>query len=436
MTSTPTGPTRERISAGFVLLLGALTAIGPFTIDLYLAAFPRIADEFGTTPAAVQLTITATLAGLAIGQLLIGSLSDALGRRRPLIGGLVLYVLASAAIIVAPSVQVLAAMRFVQGLAAAAGMVLSMAIVRDRFSGIQVGKVLARLMLVVGVAPIVAPVIGSFMLGLGSWRWQFGVLTAFGVVLLGLAVFVLPESLPVDRRRSGGVRPALRTYGSLLRDRTFMLLTLVSGFFMAAIFTYVSSATFVFQDQFGLSVGGFALVFTAGAAALTAGTQINGALIGRFTSAQILRVAVLAGAVVATAMLVTALLGLGMWPLIVTLVLTLFTAGFVLPSVPTIALDANPDRAGSASALLGSFQFGVGAVVAPLTGVFGGVSALSLAAVMFGAVIVATVVFLVVAPALGRLDSRSASAETAATVPAAAPSTAVPPLAMATDRSR
>ena len=181
-----------------------------------------------------------------------------------------------------------------------------------------------------------------------------------------------------------------------------MLLTLLSGFFMAAIFTYVSSATFVFQDQFGLSVGHFAMVFTAGAAALTAGTQINGALIGRFTPAQILRVAVLAGAAVATTMLVTALLGLGMWPLVVTLVLTLFTAGFVLPSVPTIALDANPDRAGSASALLGSFQFGVGAVVAPFTGIFGEVTAISLAAVMFGAVAVATVVFLVVAPALGR----------------------------------
>jgi DHA1 family bicyclomycin/chloramphenicol resistance-like MFS transporter len=398
--STPTS--RKRISPGFVLLLGALTAIGPFTIDLYLAAFPRIADEFGTTPARVQLTITATLAGLAIGQLLIGSLSDALGRRRPLIAGLVLYVFASAAIIVAPTVEVLAAMRFVQGLGAAAGMVLSMAVVRDRFSGIAVGKVLARLMLVVGVAPIVAPVIGSFMLGLGSWRWQFGVLTAFGVVLLGLAAFVLPESLPVELRRTGGVRPALRTYGSLLRDRTFMLLTLVSSFFLAAIFTYVSSATFVFQAQFGMSVGQFAMVFTAGAAALTAGTQVNGALIGRFTPAQILRVAVLAGAAVATAMLVTGVLGLGMWPLVITLVLTLFAAGFVLPSVPTIALDANPDRAGSASALLGSFQFGVGALVAPLTGLFGEVSALSLAVVMSGSIIAATAVFLVVAPALAR----------------------------------
>ena len=410
MTHTPAPPTRERISAGFVLLLGALTAIGPFTIDLYLAAFPQIADEFGTSPARVQFTITATLAGLAVGQLLIGSLSDVFGRRRPLIGGLVLYVIASAAIIVAPSVEVLAAMRFVQGLAAAAGMVLSMAIVRDRFSGIQVGKVLARLMLVVGVAPIVAPVIGSFMLGLGSWRWQFGVLAAFGVVLLGLAVFVLPESLPAERRRTGGVRPALRTYGSLLRDRTFLLLILLSGFFLAAIFTYVSSATFVFQGEFGLSVGQFAMVFTAGAAALTVGTQINGALIGRYTSVQILRVAVPAGAAVAATMLAAALLDLGMWPLIITLVLTLFTAGFVLPSVPTIALDANQDRAGSASALLGSVQFGVGAVVAPLSGIAGAVSALSMAAVIFGAVAVATVIFLLVSPALGRLQPAAPTA--------------------------
>ncbi len=418
---------RERISASFVLLLGALTAVGPFTIDLYLAAFPRIADEFGTTPARVQLTITATLAGLAVGQLLIGALSDALGRRRPLIAGLSLYVVASAAIIVAPSIEVLAAMRFVQGLAASAGMVLSMAVVRDRFSGIAVGKVLARLMLVVGVAPIIAPVIGAQMLSLGSWRLQFGILTGFGLVLLALAIFVLPESLPVERRRTGGVGPALQTYVALLRDRTFMLLTLLSGFYMAAIFTYVSSATFVFQDQFALSVQQFAMVFTAGATALTAGTQINGALIGRFTPAAILRGAVYAGALVATAMLVTSVLDLGMWALIVTLVLTLFTAGFVLPSVPTIALDANPDRAGSASALLGSFQFGVGAIVAPLTGLFGGVSALSLAVVMFGSVVTATVLFVLVAPALDRLAPLAAlgswDREPAATLVSAGSST-------------
>ncbi len=177
--TAPTGhvaglpPKLTRIGAGLILLLGALTAVGPFTIDLYLAAFPQITSDMGSSPAAVQLTITATLAGLALGQLLIGSISDAMGRRKPLLAGLALYVIASIGIVFVTSVEALTALRFIQGLGASAGMVLSMAIVRDRFEGIQVGKALARLMLVVGVAPSIAPLIGAQFLRLGSWRYMF-----------------------------------------------------------------------------------------------------------------------------------------------------------------------------------------------------------------------------------------------------------------------
>ena len=298
-----------------MLLLGALTAIGPFTIDMYLAAFPQITADMGTQPAAVQLTITATLAGLALGQLLIGSISDALGRRTPLIGGMALYIAASLGIVFVQSVEVLTALRFVEGLAASAGMVLSMAIVRDRYHGVQVGKVLARLMLVVGVAPSIAPIIGAQFLLLGSWRIMFVALAGFGVILLLLAIFLLPESLPVERRRSGGIAPALRSYGSLITDPIFMGLALLSGFSMAALFTYVSSATFVFQDGFGLSAQQFALIFASGAVCVTAGTQINGALIGRWAPERILTVGVFAGLGTTGAMLAVSVLGLGMWPL-------------------------------------------------------------------------------------------------------------------------
>ena len=172
-----------RISAGFVLLVSALTAIGPLTIDLYLAAFPQITTELATSPARVQLTITATLAGLALGQLLIGSVSDAYGRRPPLIAALSVYVLSSLAIVLTPSVEMLATLRFVQGFSASAGMVVSMAIVRDRYEGVAMGKVMARLMLVVGLAPILAPTIGAQMLLLGSWRLMFVFLAGFGVLL-------------------------------------------------------------------------------------------------------------------------------------------------------------------------------------------------------------------------------------------------------------
>ncbi|MET0967431.1 MAG: multidrug effflux MFS transporter [Nakamurella sp.] len=399
------GPQKlARIGAGLILLLGALTAVGPFTIDLYLAAFPQITSDMDTQPAAVQLTITATLAGLAIGQLLIGSISDAIGRRRPLLVGLSLYIVASFGIVFVTSVEALTALRFVQGFAAAAGMVLSMAIVRDRFEGIQVGKAMARLMLVVGVAPSIAPLIGAQFLRLGSWRYMFVALALFGVLLLVLAFFLLKESLPNQLRRSGGVVPALRSYGSLLRDPMFMGLALLSGFSMGALFTYVSSATFVFQEGFGLSAQQFALIFASGAIAITAGTQINGAMIGRVAPEQILRAAVLGALAITGSMVVVTVLDLGLWPLIALLVLNMLATGILLPAVPVIALEANAHRAGSAAALLGAMQFGVGAALAPVTGLFPEGSPVAMAAVMFGATAVAVCLMFAIRPAMKRIS--------------------------------
>ena len=406
-------PKLARIGAGLILLLGALTAIGPFTIDLYLAAFPQITSDMNTQPAAVQLTITATLAGLALGQLLIGSISDAIGRRRPLLAGLSLYIVASMGIVFVTSVEALTALRFVQGFAASAGMVLSMAIVRDRFEGIQVGKALARLMLVVGVAPSIAPLIGAQFLRLGSWRYMFVALALFGVVLLILAFFLLKESLPVTLRRSGGLGAATRSYGSLVRDPIFMGLALLSGFSMAALFTYVSSATFVFQEGFGLTAQQFALIFASGAVAITAGTQINGAMLGRVQPEQILRWAVLAALTVTGSMVAVTVLGLGIWPLIVLLVLNLLVTGILLPAVPVIALEANAHRAGSAAALLGALQFGVGAAIAPVTGLFAEGSAVAMAGVMFGATAVMVAILFAIAPALRRMAVAAAPTDTA-----------------------
>jgi len=408
----------QRIGAGLILLLGALTAIGPFTIDLYLAAFPQITSDLNTQPGAVQLTITATLSGLAVGQLLIGSISDAIGRRKPLLGGLALYVVASVGIIFVTSVEALTALRFVQGLAASAGMVLSMAIVRDRFEGIQVGKALARLMLVVGVAPSIAPLIGAQFLRFGTWRLMFLALALFGVLLFALGYFLLKESLPVALRRSGGVGAAVRSYGSLLRDPMFVGLALLSGFSMAALFTYVSSATFVFQEGFGLSAQQFALIFASGAVAITAGTQINGAMLGRVAPEQILRGAVLASLAATGSMVVVSVLELGIWPLIAFLVINMLFTGILLPAVPVIALEANAHRAGSAAALLGAMQFGVGAAIAPVTGLFPEGSALAMAGVMFLATAVTVVIMLAIRPAM-----RRASAD--AQVPARAERTAL-----------
>ncbi|MDM8085255.1 multidrug effflux MFS transporter [Cellulomonas cellasea] len=387
-------PARAHISVGLVLLLSALTAIGPFTFDTYLAAFPEIAADLGATSSAVQLTLTASLAGLAAGQLLIGSLSDAFGRRRPLIAALALYTVTSAAMLLVQTIEVFTALRVVQGFTAAAGMVLSMAMVRDRFSGDAVSKVMARLMLVVGVAPVLAPTIGAQLLRFGSWRLIFGFLAAVGVALLMLAVTTLRETLPVERRRTGGTVSALRSYRELLTDRGFLGLALLSAFYLSAMFTYVSSSTFVFQAGYGLTAQEFGWVFAGGAVSITAGTQIAGALVGRFRPQQILAGGMVAGVAVSLVLVAVAAAGAPFWPLTLLMMLTLGTAGLVMPSAPAIALEANPHRAGSAAALLGALQFGLGAVIAPLTGLGGPPSALVMAAFMSGSILVSALLLL------------------------------------------
>lgn len=371
----------------------------------------------------MQLTLTASLAGLALGQVLLGSLSDTFGRRRPLLGGLAVYILASAGLVLADSIALFTVLRFVQGFSAAAGMVLSMAILRDSFEGIAVSKAMARLMLVVGVAPVLAPTLGAQLLRFGSWRLIFGFLTVVGVLLIVLAAVRLRETLPVEKRRTGGTSAALRTYRELLLDRGFLGLALLSAAYLAALFTYVAGSTFVFQDQFGLDAQQFGYVFAAGAVAITIASQVYGALVGRFRPEQILVVAVAVGVVLSAALLVVAQAGGGLVPVTVLLVLTLATVGLVMPSAPAIALNANPHRAGSAAALLGALQFGTGAVVAPLTGVIGGSPATAMAAVMAGSILVSAALLL----GVSRGWRRTARAEVvAASAPATSASASAP----------
>lgn len=237
------GP-RQRLR--LVLVLGSLIAIGPLTIDMYLPALPDIAADLHTTSAAVQLTLTGTLAGLAFGQLLIGPLSDAVGRRAPLLAGIGLHIVASVLCVVAPNIEVIGALRVLQGLGAAAASVVAMAVVRDLFDGAAFAKLFSRLMLVMGVAPILAPTLGSELLRWSDWRGVFLALAVFGLLLVTVAAFGLPETLPPARRRGGGVAATVRVYGSLLRDRTFVGLVLVAGLAMAALFAYVAGSSFVF----------------------------------------------------------------------------------------------------------------------------------------------------------------------------------------------
>lgn len=385
---------RQRLR--LVLVLGSLIAVGPLTIDMYLPALPALVTDFGTTSAAVQMTLTGTLAGLALGQLVIGPLSDAVGRRKPLIAGIALHVVASLLCVVAPNIAVLGALRVVQGLGVAAASVVAMAVVRDLFDGTEFARLLSRLLLVMGAAPILAPTLGSGLLRWTDWRGVFVALAAFGVLLVVVAALGLRETLPAERRRRGGVRATARVYGSLLRDRTFVGLVVVAGLAMAALFAYVAGSSFVFQEQYGLNEQQFGLAFGAGAVGLIAATQGNVRLLRHYSPQRILVAALAVGTVAGLALLVFAATGIGGLPsLLASLWVVLAAAGLAMPNAPALALSRHGEAAGTASALLGAVQFGVGALAAPLVGALG-TGAVAMAVVVAGGMVAATAVLLLV----------------------------------------
>ena len=382
-----------------VLVLGFLTALGPLTIDMYLPSLPTITADLQTSAAAVQLTLTGTLIGLAFGQLLVGPLSDAVGRRVPLLAGIAVHVLASVFCVVAPNLALLGTLRVLQGLGAAAAAVVATAMVRDLFEGLAAARLFSRLMLVVGVAPILAPTVGGLVLNWTSWRGVFVVLAVAGVAIMAAAAVVLPETLPVARRRSGGVLGTVRDYGRLFTDRVYVGLILVAGLAMAALFAYVSGSSYVFQDEYGMSEQQFALIFAGGAVGLIAATQLNVRLLHRWAPQQIMSAALLAGLGFGLVLLVLATTGTGgLVGILIPLWLTLTMVGLVMPNAPALALSRHGEAAGTAAALLGAVQFGVGALAAPLVGVLG-VGAVAMAVVVFGGMLAATLVgFLVVRP--------------------------------------
>jgi DHA1 family bicyclomycin/chloramphenicol resistance-like MFS transporter len=386
---TASAPTTPRLR--LVLILGALIALGPLTIDMYLPALPTIATELAVPSATIQLTLTGTLLGLGLGQLVVGPLSDALGRRVPLLAGTALHVLASLVCLIAPNVAVLGGARLLQGLGAAAGAVIAMAVVRDLYTGRPAAVLISRLILVMGAAPIVAPTLGGWLLAFTSWRGVFAALALIGLVLIPVTARLLPETLPPHRRQTAGVRGTLRNYGRLLHDRTFVGLALVAGLTMTGLFGYVAGASFVLQQEFGLGQQQFALLFSSGAIFLIAATQLNPVLLRWLEPRQVLVGGVVTAAVAAGLMLALAAVGAGLIGLLLPLWLTLFAAGFALPNAPAVALGRYGDNAGTAAALLGAVQFGTGAVISPLVGVLGNDS-VAMATVIAGGLTLSLVV--------------------------------------------
>jgi MFS transporter, DHA1 family, multidrug resistance protein len=394
--TTSKGESKPPSRARMIVVLGALVALGPLTIDMYLPALPKIADDLSVSSSVAQLTLTGTLAGLALGQLIVGPLSDSLGRRRPLMAGIVLHMLASMLCLFAPNIEVLGVARLLQGMGAAAGMVVAIAVVGDLFAESVAATVLSRLMLVLGVAPVVVPSLGAAVLLKASWHWVFAVLVVLAGLLLLMAALALPETLPASHRRPLKVRSIAATYVELLRDVRFVILVLVAALGMSGLFAYIAGAAFVLQDHYGLDQQVFALVFGAGAVALIAATQFNVVLLRRFAP-QTIVVWALVGASLAGVVFVGlafAHIG-GLLAFVLPVWVILAAMGLVIPNAPAVALSRHPDAAGTAAAVLGAGQFGLGAAVAPLVGVLGN-DEVALALVMTVGMVIALLALLAV----------------------------------------
>ncbi len=368
-----------------VLVLGALMAIGPLTIDTYLPALPTLSTELHASDSQAQLTITGLLIGLGLGQLIIGPWSDAVGRRKPLLLGLAAHGITSLLCAIAPSIGLLVAARITQGLCGAAVAVVAMATVRDLFSGVRAAKLLSRLILVLGIAPILAPSLGSALLELTSWRGIFAVLALAAVGLFTVAWFGLPETLPPARRRSGSIRGSLRSYADLFSDHLFLIMVGVAGAMFATLFTYVAGAPFVLQEIFGLNPQQFGLAFGANAVGLILMTQVNPILLRRFSPVQVLSVAVVIAWLSALVLLATAITSFGgLLGVMIPMWFIVTCAGLSFPNAPAIALTRHGEQAGTAAALLGAAQFIIGGGVAPLVGAFENGTAVPLAAIVVG----------------------------------------------------
>jgi MFS transporter, DHA1 family, multidrug resistance protein len=357
--------------AADVLLLGALSSFAPLSIDMYLPALPAMARDLHTSAPAAQLTLTACLIGLAAGQLLAGPLSDAHGRRGPLLAGVALYAVASALCVVAPGIWALLVLRLVQGLAGAAGIVIARAIIRDRYEGDELARFYALLLIVNGAAPIIAPILGGQLLHVTTWRGVFAVLAGIGVVIFAASAAGLHESLPPDRRQSGGARAIVNDAAGLVTDRTFMGYALASGFAFGAMFAYISGSPFVLQAMFGISPQLFSLIFAVNGAGIIATGEVSRRLIGRVAPRTLLTVGLTGSAAGGVVLVIAAVAGLGLPLILPGLFVVVASTGFVLPNATALALAAHAHDAGSASGLLGLAQFAIGAAAAPLVGVAG-----------------------------------------------------------------
>ena len=380
------------LTRGLIVLLGSLTAFAPLTIDMYLPSLPTLERSFGATPSQVQLTLSTFLAGLAIGQIFYGPLSDRFGRRMPLMIGLAIYVAASVGCAHAPDIESLVALRFLQAIGGSAGAVIARAVVRDMVGPQESARVFSTLMLVMGVAPILAPLLGGYVLLWFGWQAIFWSLAAFGLGCLVSVAWRLHEKRLAPARVSGGIGAALGVYRRILADRRFLGYFVASGFGTGGMFVYITASPHLFIEVYGVPAQAYGWLFGMNAAGLIAAAQLNHFLLRRASLYRALEIGVTANLVSAVVLLAVALLGIGGLPaLLAPLFAVIASLGIVLPNAAAAALAAHGVHAGSASALMGTATFLTGALAAAIVATFHTDSALAMALVIAASSVIAFV---------------------------------------------
>jgi len=402
-TTPHSSPGRVAGSTALLVVLGVLTSFGPITTDLYLPALPDVGDTLDVSPSQVQVTLTTSLIGLAVGQAIAGPLSDSLGRRRPLLVGLVLYALSSLGCAVAPSILVLDVMRLVQGLCGAAGIVIARAIVRDCWSGAAAARIFALLMGAVSLGPLLAPSIGGALLGVMDWRGLFVVLAGVGLALIVATLVCVPETLAPSERRETSLLVTLRVGRRLMADRLFAGYTLASGLAFGALFSYISGSSFVFQDVFGVSAQVYALLFGLNGLALLVASLANHRLVDRLGPHVLLNAGMVTLVVGASLLTGVVLADLGLAPFIAALWIAVAGVGLIGSNAVALALEPQAGDAGTASALIGVIQVLIGAAAAPIAGV-AGESAVPMALGVLGFALAAIVTLRILVGPLHRVE--------------------------------
>lgn len=401
-----------------LVVLGALSALGPVSMDVYLPSLPQAGAALHTTPAGIQSSLTAFLLGLAVGQLITGPLSDSRGRRKPLLAAMTVAVIAPALCATAPNIVILDLFRLLQGAAGAAGLAICFAIVRDLYSGAAAARAFSILMAVFGVAPIVALPIGGQLLRITDWRGVFLTVAGLGVVFLGCAYAWVGETLPAARRTRGGLAVRAAVLRRLATDPSFTGYALASGLSFAALIAYISASPFVFQGLYHLSPQLFALLFAINAAGMLLANTLNARLLRRFPPRALLDVGLTSAAVGAAGTFVVAVTTkhhAHLWAMVLPLFLLVSSTGLTRPNATALALERHGDTAGSAAAITGVIQFVLGAIAAPVTGLD------RHSAIPLGATAVAAAVLAVVARVIPTWrespDTKSPATTSSAAVP-------------------